>query len=1034
MNKMRQTSNQPFGSQARTEIMDMRTKTRSYLSLAGLLVALATVVGISILLLATATAVAAPADAPAAQPARGGMAFSSLPANTCTVSATLRTCELWAMTGTITTATGDPLPIWGFADQAAGPAQLPGPMLIANAGETLEVVLHNQVPTETVSLTFPGQRGLMPDLTGVASGGTVTYTFAVTNPGTFLYEAGLTPNGMRQVAMGLYGGLIVRPVTPTQAYDDPVTGFQDEVLLVLSEIDPFFNLDPYGFVMTEYQPRYWLINGKSYPETAEIQTTRGNTILMRYINAGLESHWMGALSLQQQIIATDGRPKALPRQVVAETIASGETVDALIGVPADTVTNTRFALYDTNTLLHNANQRYTPNGPLAFGGMMTFIRTVSGTVASAAGPVASNVQVSPSPTTGDVGVTLSATLTSASGVTAAEFFTNSLGAAGTGIDMALGGGGATYNIPAATLAGWPSGFIEFYVRGQDANGWGPVGSAILNLDKVGPNSTSMSLWPQPTNGNYTVMLRATGDDHGTGRNNVVAATYSVDGGAALPLSLSRTDAPIVAMTTTLPSSPTLQGMAEGLHPITVIAQDSLGNLGAPSVITLTLDKTGPEAPLVSLTPDLLDLTQPLTVTTIRLDADMVDALWAGVQTTLAKAEAFVGEVGPDDTGFDLFPSDGLFDEISEAAYFDIPVANFSVLAQGVHTVTVHALDAAGNWGSLGSATITVNRGGADLVGPTVTALDVTPNPTRGAVTVTLTAAAADPGMVSNVAAGEWFVGADPGPGFGLPLQAVDGAFDSPSELLRSEIVVSGWGNGQYVLSVRARDSANNWGGVASVRLRVLGNNAAQIMADSFEAGNLDAWNAAQGQVAVVPEAAMAPDGGMLGLQATVDGGAVAYLSYLMPTGETNYRATFYFDPNGIVLGSDEHDILVGLNSGTPIFGIQCEASGSRSGYEIRAWAVASGVSTFTDWHDLSDDAHKLSLKWEAKPDGAFSLAIDDVIVEELTGLNTATYVLHEIHLGPSTNLDAAVSGAEYFDGFDARRMVLLQMPAIYRQQ
>jgi hypothetical protein len=1033
MNKERQISSQPLGSQERTEIMDMRTKTPSYLSLAGLLLAIAAVVGLCLLLLGSPV-VAAPADAPALQPAGGGTAVSSLPASTCTVSATLRTCELWALTGTITAATGITLPIWGFADTAAGPAQLPGPMLIANASETLAVVLHNQVPTETISLAFPGQGGLMPDLVGVASGDTVTYTFTVTNPGTFLYEAGLTPNGTRQVAMGLYGGLIVRSVTPTQAYDDPATSFHDEALLVLSEIDPLFNLDPYGFVMTEYTPRYWLINGKSYPETAEIQTTRGNTILMRYINAGLESHWMGALSLRQQIIATDGRLRALPKQVVAETIASGETVDALVQVPADTVTNTQFALYDTNMMLRNADQRYAPSGPLAFGGMMTFIRTVSGTVGSLAGPVATNVQVSPSPTTGDVGVTLSATLTSASGVTAAEFFTNSLDAAGTGIPMVLGGGGATYDISAATLASWPSGFVEFYVRGQDANGWGPVGSAVLNLDKLGPKSTSMSLWPEPTNGNYTVMLRATGDDHGTGRNNVVAATYSVDGGAALPLSLSRTDAPIVAMTATLPSSPTLLDMPEGLHPIAVVAQDSLGNWGAPSVITLTLDKTGPEAPLASLTPDLLDLTQPLTVINIRLDAVMTDALSSGVQTTLANAEAFIGEVGPNGTGFDLFPSDGLFDEISEAAYFDIPVANFSVLAQGVHTVTVHALDAAGNWGTLGSATIYVNRGGADLEGPTVTSLDVTPNPTRSAVTVTLTAGAADPGMVSNVAAAEWFVGTDPGPGSGQPLQPVDGAFDSPSELLRGVIDVSAWGNGTYPLYIRALDSSGNWGGVASVRLRVLGNNAAQIMADSFEAGNLNAWNAAQGQVAVLPEAAMAPDGGTLGLRAAVDGGAAAYLSHLMPTGEINYRATFYFDPNSILLGTDEHDIFVGLNSGTPIFGIQCEASGSGSGYEIRGWVVANGVTTYGDWHDISDEAHKLFLEWEAKPNGAFSLAIDDVVVDELTGLNTAAYVLHEIHLGPSANLDAAMSGAEYFDGFDARRMVLLYMPAAYHQQ
>ena len=62
-----------------------------------------------------------------------------------------------------------------------------------------------------MSLTFPGQMGVIADLVGVAAGSVVTYTFSSAQPGTFLYEAGLTPNGPRQVAMGLYGGLVVRP-------------------------------------------------------------------------------------------------------------------------------------------------------------------------------------------------------------------------------------------------------------------------------------------------------------------------------------------------------------------------------------------------------------------------------------------------------------------------------------------------------------------------------------------------------------------------------------------------------------------------------------------------------------------------------------------------------------------------------------------------------------------------------------------------------------------------------------------------------
>ena len=37
--------------------------------------------------------------------------------------------------------------------------------------------------------------------------------------------------------------------------------------------------------MQNYAPRYWLINGQAYPDTAEIDTIAGNTVLLRYVNA-----------------------------------------------------------------------------------------------------------------------------------------------------------------------------------------------------------------------------------------------------------------------------------------------------------------------------------------------------------------------------------------------------------------------------------------------------------------------------------------------------------------------------------------------------------------------------------------------------------------------------------------------------------------------------------------------------------------------------------------------------------------------------
>ena len=51
--------------------------------------------------------------------------------------------------------------------------------------------------------------------------------------------------------------------------------------------------------------------------------------------------------------------------------------------------------------------------------------------------------------------------------------------------------------------------------------------------------------------------------------------------------------------------------------------------------------------------------------------------------------------------------------------------------------------------------------------------------TQGAATVTLSGTLSD--AASPVVAGEWFIGADPGPGNATPLLAADGAFDSATE-------------------------------------------------------------------------------------------------------------------------------------------------------------------------------------------------------------------------------------------------------------
>jgi hypothetical protein len=785
----------------------MNTRKRYFLTTGALLLLVVAAVGFSTF------AAAAPAAAPSAQVS--GAAMAPLPEATCILdSATnTRTCDLWALTGSIDLPGTTSLPVWGFGVGAAGPALIPGPVIRANVGETLAVVLHNEIVAENVSLAFPGREGLVPDMTGVPAGGTATYSFSVAAPGTFLYEAGLTSGGARQVAMGLFGPLIV---------DDPaaIPTWNQEVVLVFNEIDPSFNINPANYSMNRFRAKYWLINGQAHPDTGWIEVVADSTILMRYVNAGVEHHTLGLLGLDQAVIAADGEPLPFPKGAIAPAIAPGQTLEALVQAPA-VANDTLYPLYNASLHQHNNNQRMADptDTRVAFGGMLTFLKVTTGAT-PADGPVASNVAVAPPKTTGADGVTLSATLTDDDvDVVAYEYYVNdpgtlpgsgTVGAPAQSVDV-------TVDFAAAQLDALPSGEHIFYIRGQDASlNWGPLGSAVLNLDKAGPTISGLSLTPNPTNGGVNVLLSGTADDRNNGASNVLTAEYSVDGGATwLPMTLNSPNTPVSGLSATLLAADVF-ALGEGVQTVMVQAWDSLGNVSVvPGTIDLSLDLTGPDVPSVTLSPNVLDFNQQIPVTSVRLTATVADPVSGAlldVQSTVVNAEGFLFAQGLPGTGFALYPSDGLFDEVTETAYYNIPVANFANLPTGDYAVWVVGKDKAGNWGPAGSASIHVEAKVVDETGPSITNLvaNVANNGRRFDLTATATDAQ------SNVFGAVWFVGTDPDVTTTYPMSAADRGFDELVEDIRAlRIDISSWAPATYQISVMAIDAAGNWGPIAT---------------------------------------------------------------------------------------------------------------------------------------------------------------------------------------------------------------------------
>ncbi len=783
---------------------------------------------------APSAAQVAPIRATRAPAAEAGALTSSA----CSGSPGAYTCELWAQTGTLTLPDATTAPIYGYSSTSAGPAGLPGPTLIVTAGSTVTVNLHNVNVPNATSLSVSGLAGLIPDTTGVTSGGSKSYTLTASAPGTYLYEAGLTPDGPRQVAMGLYGALIVRPAScPTAncAYGTAASAFDDEALLVLSEVDPAFNAAPATFNLSYFAPRYWLINGKGYPATDPITSDVGHSVLLRFVNAGLDHHSMSLLGLRETVLATDGKPAANPETLVDDTIPSGSTVDAVASIPAAAPAGTQYALFEGAMHLDNNGIRTTPpaanpaNTPIAFGGMLTFI-TVAGTTTQAPGPVTSGVTLSPNPTDGSVSVAVGATVAASGGanVAAAEYFIDSVGATGTGAALAGSFGSPTAAVNAtisvATLATLASGSHTVYVRGQDSNGtWGAVASATLNLDTSGPAISSQVATPALSNGTVDVNLQATASDAASGGANVTAAEYFIDSqpastvrGTAMATSTPAAD---VSATATIPAA-TVLGLADGNHTVAIRAQDALGNWGAFGTLTITVDKSAPATSAVSATPNPTNGQIGVQIGSTgqlyeRIDASITDPVIGGVNSNIVAAEYFIDATGADGSGGPMLAGDGVFNSPAEGAVGAAEVFGIAALSPGNHTISVHGKDAAGNWGAFATTVLVI-----DKAGPTSSGVSLTP-PASNNSAVTVAANASDVATGNaNISGGEAFLDAVGVSGTGFAMSAAAAA---PATSISGTIpgaAIAALTPGNHTVYVHARDVAGNWGPTATGTLLV----------------------------------------------------------------------------------------------------------------------------------------------------------------------------------------------------------------------
>ena len=255
--------------------------------------------------------------------------------------------EFWlrAETTSQTMPDGRVVPMWGFAldiDQDFntfdGQVTIPGPALVIPPGEDLTIHLFNRNIPEGVSVIIPGQAA---PTDGVATGPQVTragvratsfvhetpmgadrdYVWPSIAAGTYLYQSGT--HQAVQIQMGLYGAL-VQDEAAGDAYGDPVSVYDQDLVLLYSEIDPALH-DAVaagqfgaGLAVTstiDYDPKYFLVNGLAYSSgRSAVPVGSSGRTLLRFLNAGLETHLPvlgGGPSLT--LISEDGSLSPYPR-------------------------------------------------------------------------------------------------------------------------------------------------------------------------------------------------------------------------------------------------------------------------------------------------------------------------------------------------------------------------------------------------------------------------------------------------------------------------------------------------------------------------------------------------------------------------------------------------------------------------------------------------------------------------------------------------------------------------------------------------
>jgi FtsP/CotA-like multicopper oxidase with cupredoxin domain len=220
---------------------------------------------------------------------------------------------------------------WAFAPGSTVRAlayggNVPGPVIEATVGDTLEVRLRNDLAQAT-SIHWHGVRvpAEMDGLAAVEPGEAFEYRFVVPDAGTYWYHSHV--NETEQLERGLYGALVVRGADEPTFDRERVLLLDDLKLAVDGEIAPFGDEHEHH-AGREGDVR--LVNGVQEPELDEI--AGGAIERWRLVNAANTRFVRLSIGGRPfRIVGTDGGLVPQPLLASEVLITPGERVDLAVG-------------------------------------------------------------------------------------------------------------------------------------------------------------------------------------------------------------------------------------------------------------------------------------------------------------------------------------------------------------------------------------------------------------------------------------------------------------------------------------------------------------------------------------------------------------------------------------------------------------------------------------------------------------------------------------------------------------------------------